>query len=68
MSEPKTAEEHLESLRRLILYLMEYWPSLEDGDGITPSPDDVPQTKTDILGMISGGARSALEAIQEGKV
>ena len=62
--DPKTPDEYIEALFRMASYLREHKDEFPDGDGVTDTPEDQLQTKTDLLKMIRGCTIYALECIE----
>ena len=63
--DPQTPAEYLEAIRRFVEVFMDNWGKLPDGDGVTQSPDDATQTKTDMFLVISGCCQYALDNIRD---
>ena len=61
---PTTPEEYLEALFRLCEFMQVNWDELPNGDGESDTPDELPQTKTDLFRTISGCANCAISALK----
>ena len=65
MLDPKTPAEYAEATRRMLLILINDWDDFKDGDGESSTPDDEPQTKTDMFHIISGCCGFACDCIKD---